>query len=83
MGSCLGIRITRWAVEDLKRLPHRILVLGTQGKKTLSQALFENQVAICFGQEATGIRKEVLDMAADTVFIPMKGKNGVPQCGRC
>lgn len=74
MGSCLGIRIARCAVEEIKRLPHRILVLGTQGKKTLSPALFENQVAVCFGQEATGIRKEVFDMAADTVSIPMKGK---------
>jgi TrmH family RNA methyltransferase len=30
-------------------------------------------VAICFGQEAEGISKEILDISYDTVSIPMKG----------
>jgi RNA methyltransferase, TrmH family len=74
MGSCLGIRIARCATGDLWRLPHRILAFDAQARKGLSSLLFEPKVAICLGREAEGISKEILDMAHDTVSIPMKGR---------
>ncbi len=73
MGSCLGIRIARCAIEDLRNIPHRIIALMAQGRNKLSSGLFESKVAICFGQEAEGISKEILDISYDTVSIPMKG----------
>jgi RNA methyltransferase, TrmH family len=74
MGSCLGIRIARCTADDLRRLPHRILALTSQGRKRLSSELFDPKVAICFGQEAFGISREILDIAHDTVAIPMRGR---------
>jgi len=74
MGSCLGIRIVRGAAHELKRIPHRIVALAGQGRMRLSPGIFVPRTAICLGQEATGIRRDVLDMADETVFIPMKGR---------
>jgi TrmH family RNA methyltransferase len=74
MGSCLGIRIARCTADDLKRLPHRILALTSDGRKRISSKIFDPKVAICLGQEASGISREILDIAHDTVAIPMKGR---------
>jgi RNA methyltransferase, TrmH family len=73
MGSCLGIRIVRCATGDLRRLPQRILAFAARGRTCLSPALFEPKMAICFGGEAEGISREILDICYDTVSIPMKG----------
>jgi RNA methyltransferase, TrmH family len=74
MGSCLGIRIARCDIEDLKKIPHRIIALMAQGRNTLSSKLFESKVAICFGQEAGGISRELLAISHDTISISMEGR---------
>lgn len=74
MGSCLGIRIASCTVEELRLLPHRILSLAAQGNKVLSPGLFGPQTAVCFGREADGVRREVLDISCETVSIPMKAR---------
>jgi len=74
MGSCLGIRIARCIADDLRRLPHRILALTPDGRKRISSKIFDPKVAICLGQEASGISREILDIAHDTVAIPMRGR---------
>ncbi|HOS96571.1 MAG TPA: RNA methyltransferase [Deltaproteobacteria bacterium] len=74
MGSCLGIRISRGTPADLKRLPHRLLALSVQGSARLSPSLFLGKTAVCLGQEASGIREEVLALCHDTVAIPMTGR---------
>jgi TrmH family RNA methyltransferase len=74
MGSCLGIRISRGTPADLKRLPHRLLALSSQGGTRLSADLFRNKIAVCLGQEASGIGEEVLALCHDTVAIPMTGR---------
>jgi RNA methyltransferase, TrmH family len=74
MGSCLGIKIARGSIGDLKALPHRILALALQGKTKLSSNLFKSQTAICLGQESGGISREIIDLSHDTVYIPMAGR---------
>ncbi len=74
MGSCLGIRISRGTPADLMRLPHRLLALSTQGSARLAPSLFRGKTAVCLGQEASGIRKEILALCHDTVAIPMTGR---------
>lgn len=74
MGSCLGIRIAKGSIDDLKVLPHRILSLVPHGRTMLSAGLFDPKVAICLGQEAGGISPEIVGMSHDTVYIPMGGR---------
>ncbi|HPI91529.1 MAG TPA: RNA methyltransferase [Deltaproteobacteria bacterium] len=74
MGSCLGIRIARGDVWDVRRLPHRILALAAGGSTRLSPRLFEGRTAVCLGQEATGVSSEILAASHETVSIPMTGR---------
>lgn len=74
MGSCLGIRIARGSLDDLKALPHKILSLASNGRTRLSADLLTPKVAICLGQEARGISPEIVDLSHDTVYIPMEGR---------
>lgn len=74
MGSCLGIRIARASPPELRRIPHRILALTAQGSQRLSPGLLTGNIALCLGQEALGISREVLDVAHETVSIPMIGR---------
>ena len=74
MGSCLGIRIARGDVLDVKRLPHRILAMAAGGGTKLSPGLFRGKTAICLGQEAAGVSSDILAIAHETVSIPMTGK---------
>lgn len=74
MGSCLGIRVARGDVHDVRRLPHRILALTAGGSTTLSSRLFQGKIAICLGQEAAGVSREVLAVSHEIVGIPMAGR---------
>lgn len=74
MGSCLGVRIARGDVHDVKRLPHRILALAAAGKTALSPRLFVEKTAVCLGQEAAGVSREIVALSHDTVRIPMPGR---------
>ncbi|HVN71594.1 MAG TPA: RNA methyltransferase [Desulfomonilia bacterium] len=75
MGSCLGLRIARCTIDDLRQLPHHILAMTAQGRKKLSPALFVGpKVAVCLGREAAGVSMEIIEISHDTVFIPMKGR---------
>ncbi|HOC76193.1 MAG TPA: RNA methyltransferase [Deltaproteobacteria bacterium] len=74
MGSCLGIRIARGGVGEAKRLPHRILALAPGDGTALCPSLFKGKTAVCLGQEAAGVSREVLAIAHETVRIPMTGR---------
>ncbi|MDT8274032.1 MAG: RNA methyltransferase, partial [Desulfomonilia bacterium] len=74
MGSCLGVRIARGTLDDLEHLPHSIISLVPSGRANLSPGIFSGKVALCFGQEASGVREEVLRLSRDTVKIPMQGR---------
>ncbi|MCU0577730.1 MAG: RNA methyltransferase [Desulfobacterota bacterium] len=74
MGSCLGLKVARGDVHDVKRLPHRILALAARGSRALSPDLFRGKSAICLGQEAAGISREILALSRETVSIPMAGR---------
>jgi TrmH family RNA methyltransferase len=73
MGSCLGVKIAKINIQDLKTLSHRIISLVPHGKSRLEPPLFEGKVAICLGQEASGVRSEILELSHKSVYIPMKG----------
>jgi TrmH family RNA methyltransferase len=74
MGSCLGLRIARAGIEDVRGLPHRILAVTASGRKRLAAGGYRGKVAVCLGQEASGIREELLEVSHETVFIPMEGR---------
>ncbi|MGC9324063.1 MAG: TrmH family RNA methyltransferase [Desulfomonilia bacterium] len=74
MGSCLGIRIMKGSITALEQLPHRIVSLIPDGRSRISPDRFTGRVALCFGQEASGIRADILRLSSDTVYIPMQGR---------
>jgi len=73
MGSFLGVRIARARREELKKLPHRMVVLALTGKARLGPDLFTGKTAICLGQEGAGVSGEVLELPGEKVAIPMQG----------
>lgn len=73
MGSCLGIPLAKADPSDLKNLPHRIISLAAHGDTLLRQDLFQGKVAICLGQEGSGVSREILDISSCRVSIPMQG----------
>lgn len=73
MGSFLGVRIAHARREELKKLPHRMVVLALTGSARLSPGLFTGKTAICLGQEGAGVSEEVLELPGEKVAIPMQG----------
>ncbi len=73
MGSCFGVKIVSATPNELKKLPHKIISLVPHGEISLGSRLFEGKCAICFGQEGSGVSKELLEMSHKSVYIPMKG----------
>lgn len=74
MGSFLGVRIAHARREDLKMLEHRIVSLALTGSTRFRRDLFEGKTAICLGQEGAGVSREVLELSAEKVSIPMQGE---------
>jgi TrmH family RNA methyltransferase len=73
MGSFLGVNIAAAEVKDLKTLDHRIVSLVLHGRIPLRKDMLQGRIAICFGQEGSGISEDLLAMSHETVFIPMQG----------
>ncbi len=73
MGSCFGVKIVHASADEIKNLPHTIFSFDLGGKEPFSRALFKGKIALCFGQEGSGISKEILKISHKRIYIPMKG----------
>ncbi|MEA2102828.1 MAG: RNA methyltransferase [Thermodesulfobacteriota bacterium] len=73
MGSCLGLKIVRAVPREVSSLPHRIITLDAHGESVMSGDLFRSPMAICLGQEASGVSPELTAISNCCVRIPMKG----------
>ncbi|MDO5715824.1 MAG: RNA methyltransferase [Tissierellia bacterium] len=72
MASIFRIPIYLVELEDLFQLPASLLVSTVdQGKKFTDLEIIENQILV-IGNEAHGVRREILDRADQKVYIPMR-----------
>lgn len=73
MGSCLGVKVARAAVDDVLRMPHLVAALSLDGTEDLRPLLEADRLALCLGQEARGVSSQLAESASCRVKIPMRG----------
>ncbi len=73
MGSCLGVKIARASISQLKAIPHAILSLTPYGRLSLDEIKQTDRIALCLGREGTGISPELMRISKESVSIPISG----------
>jgi len=73
MGSCLGLKIARAGLDEIKALPQRLISLSLDGAVNLRQADLTGPLALILGQEAGGVCPELAELASQKVLIAMPG----------
>ena len=63
-------------IEDVKNLKSKykfVMVDNVKGAKEIKNYIYPTNPLVCFGSEADGIRKEIMDLADDIIYIKMFG----------
>ena len=65
---------TRRCIEELKQRGYRIIAMDpAPGGKTVDQLDIGDKLALCFGSEEPGLSATLMDLADETVKIPIHG----------
>ena len=65
---------SRACIEELKQRAYRIIAMDpAPGGKTVDQLDISDKLALCFGSEEPGLSATLLDLADETVKIPIHG----------
>lgn len=77
-GSLFHLKIINFdikrIIEELKDRGVKILGTSPKGDKIYTDVNIEDRLAIVFGNEAKGIRDEILSMCDETIRIPIYGR---------
>lgn len=63
-------------IEDVKNLKSKykfVVVDNVKGTKEIKDYIYPTNTLLCFGSEADGVRKDIMDLADDVVFINQRG----------
>lgn len=74
MASLFRVNLYRGSLEDLNRLKKKFTLYSTHlsGGKALSEVKFAHNSILILGNEAGGVREEILNISDENIFIPMK-----------
>lgn len=74
MASLFRVNIYRGSFDDLNRLKKKFTLYSTHlnGGKTLNEVKFADNSILILGNEAGGVREEILNISDENIFIPMK-----------